>query len=166
MCDLVSVILEIRDFELADEAGIVDLSLRAWAPVFASIRTVLGWEIDDLLVGDWRQHQTSEIRGLLADRRNHVWVAESDGGVVGFVAARCDDERRVGEITMLAVDPPDQRRGVGTKLTQVATDWMRASGMQVAVVETGGDLGHAPARRLYEGAGFTLLPIARYFQAL
>ncbi len=36
----------------------------------------------------------------------------------------------------------------------------------VAMVETGGDSGHAPARRAYEKAGFALLPIARYFENL
>jgi hypothetical protein len=43
---------------------------------------------------------------------------------------------------------------------------MRTSGMDIAVVETGGDSGHAPARAAYETAGFTLLPIARYFRLL
>jgi hypothetical protein len=38
--------------------------------------------------------------------------------------------------------------------------------MDIAVVETGGDPGHAPARAAYEVAGFTLLPIARYFRLL
>jgi hypothetical protein len=38
--------------------------------------------------------------------------------------------------------------------------------MGVAMVETGGDPGHAPARRAYEKAGFALLPIARYFKNL
>jgi hypothetical protein len=38
--------------------------------------------------------------------------------------------------------------------------------MTVAMVETGGDLDHARARRVYEQANYTLLPIARYFRAL
>jgi len=38
--------------------------------------------------------------------------------------------------------------------------------MRVAMVETGGDPGHAAARRTYEKAGFTLVPIARYFKNL
>jgi hypothetical protein len=38
--------------------------------------------------------------------------------------------------------------------------------MNVAMVETGGDPGHAPSRRSHEKAGFTLLPIGRYFKAL
>ncbi len=43
---------------------------------------------------------------------------------------------------------------------------MRRCGMDIAVVETGGDPGHAPARALYGEVGFTLLPIARYFRLL
>jgi hypothetical protein len=43
---------------------------------------------------------------------------------------------------------------------------MKASGMSVAMVETGGDPGHAPARHTYEKAGFKVLPIARYFKKL
>jgi len=35
-----------------------------------------------------------------------------------------------------------------------------------ALVETGGDPGHAPARALYGDVGFTPLPIARYFRLL
>jgi hypothetical protein len=38
--------------------------------------------------------------------------------------------------------------------------------MDIAVVETGGDPGHAPARALYESAGFALLRVARYFRLL
>jgi hypothetical protein len=38
--------------------------------------------------------------------------------------------------------------------------------MTVAMVETGGDPGHAAARRTYEKAGYILLPIARYFKSL
>jgi hypothetical protein len=39
--------------------------------------------------------------------------------------------------------------------------------MRVAMVETGGDHGHAPARRhVYKQAGYQLLPVARYFRNL
>ncbi len=67
---------------------------------------------------------------------------------------------------MLAVDPAAQDRGIGTALTEIATDWLRTSRMRVAMIDAGGDPGHAPARRLYEQADYTLLPVARYFKAL
>ena len=72
----------------------------------------------------------------------------------------------MGEISMLAVDPDHQGRGIGTALTGFALDRLKDAEMTVAMVETGGDPGHAPARRVYEKAGYTLLPIARYFKNL
>lgn len=67
---------------------------------------------------------------------------------------------------MLAVDPTFQNTGIGTDLTTFALKWIGDAGVTVAMVESGVDSGHAPARRTYEKAGFTLLPIARYFKAL
>lgn len=43
---------------------------------------------------------------------------------------------------------------------------MRDSGVRLAVVVTGGDPGHGPARRTYEKAGFTGLPLVRYYARL
>ena len=47
-----------------------------------------------------------------------------------------------------------------------ALDWIRTSGIGVAMVGTGGDPGHAPARRAYEKAGMKFVPMARYFMKL
>jgi GNAT superfamily N-acetyltransferase len=69
----------------------------------------------------------------------------------------------MGVIDIIGVDPAYQRRGISSRLTKVAIDHMRREGMDIAVVETGGDPGHEPARAAYEEAGFTLLPIRRYF---
>jgi hypothetical protein len=38
--------------------------------------------------------------------------------------------------------------------------------MRVAMIGTGGDPGHAPARRTYDKAHYTVIPLARYFKAL
>jgi len=38
--------------------------------------------------------------------------------------------------------------------------------MALAMVETGADPGHAPARQTYEQAGFNELPVSRYFKKL
>lgn len=84
----------------------------------------------------------------------------------GFVAVQLDHEASIGQIYMIAVDPNYQRDGVAARLTESALDWIRQAGMAVAMVETGGDAGHAPARQLYEHTGFTQLPLARYFKKL
>jgi ribosomal protein S18 acetylase RimI-like enzyme len=71
-----------------------------------------------------------------------------------------------GEVDLLAVHPDYQNRGIGTELNTFALDKMRESGVRLAVVATGGDPGHAPARRSYEKAGYTPLPLVRYYKDL
>jgi len=71
-----------------------------------------------------------------------------------------------GEVVLLAVHPEFQKRGIATQLNEAALDAMKAVGAKLAIVETGGDDGHAPARRAYEKAGYTGLPIVRYFKDL
>jgi GNAT superfamily N-acetyltransferase len=156
----------IRGYGPDDEESVVALSLRAWAPVFASLEQVLGSDISVRLHGSWRPYQECAVREILTDPDVHVWVAAAGGAVAGFVAVALNQERLIGEISMLAVDPDDQDQGTGTALTEFATAWLRDAGMRVAMVDTGGDAGHAPARRVYEKAGYTPLPVARYFRAL
>ena len=62
--------------------------------------------------------------------------------------------------------PEFQKRGIATLLNRAALDEMKAAGVKLAVAETGGDDGHAPARRAYEKAGYTGLPLVRYFKDL
>lgn len=157
----------IRRFEQQDEDAVIDLSLRAWAPVFASLADILGDSgIYAQLHPDWRADQHRAVQDTCRSEHTTIWVAETDTVTAGFVAVQLDHEASIGEIYMIAVHPDCQRSGVGARLTEVALDWIRQSGMAVAMVETGGDAGHAPARELYEQAGFTQLPIARYFKKL
>lgn len=157
----------IREFNQADESQVIDLSLRAWAPVHESMERVMGQEIFDRLHdGGWRRIQEEDVRATLTDEQAKVWVAEVGGRVAGFVSAVLGRQSQLGVVSMLAVDPDHQNRGIGTALTETATHWLRESGMRVAMVETGGDPGHAPGRRAYEKAGYTLMPVARYFKAL
>jgi hypothetical protein len=51
-------------------------------------------------------------------------------------------------------------------LIAFALDRLRADGVRLAVVGTDGDPGHLPARRAYEKAGFTSLPLVRYYMEL
>ena len=150
-----------------DVGAIVELSLRAWAPVFASIEQAFhGSGVFEQLHPDWHDTQRRAVLDVCTDDAMQVWVAEFDGAVAGLAAATLSDEEPLGEIHMIAVDPAHQRRGVGIALTTHATDWIRQQGMTVALIGTGGDPGHAPARRLYERAGYVPLPVVKYFKRL
>lgn len=160
--------MEVRELTAGDVDAVAALSLRAWAPVFDSLRVVLG-AVFTAMHPDWRADQERAVREACATDGMRVWVAvstEAGGEIAGFAAARLDDAESMGELYMVAVDPAHQRAGVGALLTTHALAWMKDNGMRLAMVETGGDPGHAPARRTYERAGFTPLPTVRYFREL
>lgn len=157
--------MQIRKYEPADVEAVVGLSLRAWAPVFVSIEQAMDPEVFFDFYPDWRVEQRKAVENACADPNAHVWVSEQDGKVRGFVAVYLRTPT-FGEIYMVAVDPEVQQRGLGVALTQHAVDWMREQGVSVAMVETGADPGHAPARRTYEKSGFRPLPSVRYFKKL
>ncbi len=157
----------IRSLEPADVSAVLDLSLLAWEPVFASFRRVLGPRIYDVIYPDWRKTQREGVAKVCEDTEHyHTGVAMVDGAVASFITYVLDKDQRTGEVWFLAVHPDYQRRGIGTELNRWALAQMKAAGMVLAVVGTGGDEGHAPARRSYEKAGYIPLPLMRYYQYL
>jgi ribosomal protein S18 acetylase RimI-like enzyme len=147
-----------------DVDAIVDLSLRAWEPVFASFLDLLGPRLFGRFYPEWKSQQATDVRAALA--ANLTWVGVCDGAVAGFVNVIMKTDDLSGEIYMIAVDPTYQRRGVAGTLTNLALDEMRARGLTLATVGTGADPGHAPARRTYEAAGFTPWPSVLYVRML
>ncbi len=158
--------LHIRPVCDDDVEDLVQLSLLAWEPVFPSFRRILGPGIYGLIWPNWRIGQARAVEAICADGKKSVWVAELDGLVVSFLAYELHEETKTGEVQLLAVHPEYQNRGIGTELNRFALAKMKESGMQMAKVETGGDPSHAPARRCYEKAGYTGLPLVRYFKEL
>lgn len=159
--------LTIRPVREADIADVVEFSLLAWEPVFHSFERLLGHEIYSLVWPEWRTSQREAIEALCqTGGRSIVYVAELDGRVVGFVAYELNVQDKTGEVIMLAVHPDYQDGGIGTTLNTFALTKMAESGIRLARVETGGDPGHAPARRSYEKAGYSPLPVVRYFKEL
>jgi len=117
-------------------------------------------------------HHFETIAVLVRDRyqRDAVVTGLAQQGIegrpVGWVCTRLHPEDRMGEVYIVVVDPDYQRRGIGRALMNHSMERARAAGMAMVMVETGGDLGHAPARATYEGLGFQRWPVARYFKDL
>ena len=161
--------IEIRPYEESDLETIVEFSLRAWEPVFESLRQVLGDAIFDRLhQPDWRAAQAEAVRSsCVATDERAVFVAVADERPVGFAAVALNAfHERMGVVDIIAVDPQYQRRGIARQLMDRSVDHMRARGMDIAAVGTGGDTGHGPARALYEALGYTALPGVRYLKLL
>jgi ribosomal protein S18 acetylase RimI-like enzyme len=158
--------MQITSYDASHVDAVVRLSLRAWSPVFDSLKAELEPSVWQQFYPDgWRVSQEKSVRDTCANADMKTWVAVEAGTVVGFVVVRFHDGK-LGEIYMIAVDPGYQRRGIAMAMTDFAVDRMQEAGMEIAMVETGGDPGHAPARAAYEKAKFRALPLARYFRKL
>ena len=146
---------------------VIRLSLRAWTPVFDSMQKSLNADVYRAFYTDnWRVSQQEAVEDVCAAEDTNVWVAIDTDSTVGFVAVKLHSENSMGEVYMVAVDPDFQGHGIGAALIEFALDWMKDAGMSIAMVETGDDPGHAPARHTYEKVGFELWPVARYFKKL
>lgn len=156
----------IRPQQADDIVAVVALSLRAWQPVFESMGRVLGPRLNRIVYPDWAAGQARAVEEVCRDEGIKVWVAEIGTQPVGFVAVAFHDDPRSAEIDMIAVDPDQQCRGIGSALLAFALDRISAAGIHLAHLGTGGDPGHAAARHTYEKAGFTALPLVHYYKEL
>lgn len=147
----------IRAYAPADLPALHAIRTAAFAPVFASFRDIVGPDIAALGLSTAEQEQ-GELLDAIAkpDSCHTIAVAEIDATPVGFVSWKPDISPGIGEITLNAVHPDHGGKGIGTALYEHALAALKSAGMQLATVGTGGDPSHAPARRAYEKAGFSV----------
>lgn len=159
--------IEIRPFDASWRQALLDLSIRAWEPVFPLVEDeVPGFVFESFYPTGWRDRQLRDLAEVLDGEPGNVDVAFDGSGIAGWICTRLHPEDDMGEIYVLAVDPGSQRRGVGRALMEHGFSRIRAAGMRMVMVETGDDAGHAPGRAAYEAIGFERWPVARYFKDL
>lgn len=147
----------IRAYAPSDLPTLHAIRAAAFAPVFASFRSIVGPDIAALGLATAEQEQADLLDAIAKSDSGHALaVAETDGAIAGFVSWKPNIAPGVGEITLNAVHPDRGGGGIGTALYEHALAALKAAGMQLATVGTGGDPSHAPARRAYEKAGFSV----------
>ena len=147
--------LVIRPARAADAARLQAIRKAAFAPVFASFRSILGDDIYDMAQAREDEAQENLLASLLAGEPGwDVYAAIVGDDVVGFVSVQLNHETKVGEIGLNAVDPSHAGKGIGTAMYNFSVARMKEAGMRVATVATGGDPSHAAALRAYQKAGF------------
>ncbi len=130
----------------------------AFRPVFAAFEEGYGPDLFRQLRPDWEVSQGDYIESACLDPEKETWVHEVDGEPAGLLVL-VEAHPGVGQIELLVVAPEAQGGGIGGGLNAFALDRLREWGMVHAIVGTGDDPGHAPARRSYEKVGFRPLPI-------
>ena len=85
-----------------------------------------------------------------ANNTTPCWVAENDGRLAGFLAARkLADEM---EILNLAVVPESRRQGIAGQLLRAAMKWAAAEGIAKVYLEVRAS--NAAAKAFYQSRGF------------
>jgi GNAT superfamily N-acetyltransferase len=157
----------IRQFRDEDFDSVLEITLSAFRPIHESFRRILGRRIFRLVYPDWRASYRRYLKSLChgKDRKN-ILVIETGGVVVGFISFFLNSKKRSGELGLNAILPGYQSKGLGSRMYGHVLCTMKKKGIRVVDVHTGGDESHAVARRAYEKAGFTALPLVRYYKAL
>lgn len=157
--------VKIIPFEHKYLPALIELSLKAWAPVFESIKAALEPAVYQTFYPEgWQPIKQKLIEDSCQDNAILTWLAIQKDHVCGFVSLKLTEE--MGEIYLIGVHPDYQKQGIASLLGEFALQQMRKKGIPIAMVETGGDHGHRPARQTYEKLGFKELPISRYFLKL
>lgn len=157
----------IRPATQADFPELVQMTWLSFEPIFASFKQVMGEEIYNFVFPDWKKTQQTTVETYFANpEKYHSWVAEIEGALTGLLVLVFDETTKTGEVEFLMVHPDYQRQGIGVSLNNFALNKMQENRMELVVVGTGGDDGHAAARRAYEKAGYTALLAVRYYKKL
>ena len=159
---------QIREALPEDLWRALEIAKHAWKRIHDSALEIMGEAMHAVLCANWEDRKAEAVMGQWERHPEWFRVVESEGGgVVAFLTFRVDAERSLGTILNNAVAPEMQGRGIGTAMYRYALNFFREEGMAYASVGTGLDEGHAPARRAYEKAGFTIAqPHVTYYQIL
>lgn len=141
------------------------IAVAAWTKIHESYKECIGEKMHDDIFKDWENDKINSVRAGLLSGMGYVALAENE--VAGFISYRVEKDKAVGEILANAVDEKFRGLGIGGKMYEFVLSEMKREGVKYAVVNTGLDEGHAPARRAYEKIGFKKnLPSVKYYMEL
>ncbi len=159
--------MKILPYDKSYRDQVIALTLDAWRPVFPKTKAdVPLFVYENFWPQGWEIRQETDVGAHIDSNPGEVWLAMENDVLLGFVGAAIHPEDRMGEVTIIAVSPDHQQRGIGKALLAFAESYIKDKGMKMVMVETVGDSGHEPARKAYESQGYVQWPVARYFKEL
>ena len=144
----------IRQCQAEDLPRLFEIAKTAWEKIFDYLEDSFGKELYNTVSPDCRNSKTPALKKHFAAHPEWLYVAERNNKIVGFICFNINKTNRTGSIGDNAVDPTCGEKGVGQEMYKAVLDTFRREGCLAAMVTTGSDPAHAPARRAYERAGF------------
>ena len=155
-----------KDFPQIDELTII-----CYSAIFESFVEMVGKEIYEEMYHKpdlpWPKSKTIQNHNLFAEHPDWLWVLEEQDLIFGFVSFKLKPEKNYGIFDNNGVLPAYTGQGWGKFMYRQVLKLFRSTGLRFALVETGLDDAHIPARRAYEGVGFDHQDlITMYYQDL
>lgn len=155
----VSLIKEVslRRATVADAEAIAAVRVESWQTTYHGM--IPDTYLDQMRIEDSFLHWKQILEALpAAGDRVCVYVAESEGHIIGFASGMLLPEPKLGmraELTAIYLRPAWQRSGIGRRLLQKVARTLQAQGADNLLVWV--ISGNAIARNFYEDLGATLL---------
>ena len=143
---------EIRSFRPHDWPGIEEITRLIWSIGVDCARQ----QRYGFMVGgkSWADRKAASLKAEIDANPADWYVMVSADRVIGFCSLSADASTGIGEIGHNGMHPDFQCRGYGSRQIRFMLDELRRRGMKIAELRTCLNEGHAPARRMYERAGF------------
>jgi ribosomal protein S18 acetylase RimI-like enzyme len=142
--------VSLRLYRPADLEGIKQLTLASFSGV--TIEENLEAALGTFNGHDWRWRKARHIDEDVAANPAGIFIAESQGRMVGYITTRVDREAGKGRIPNLAVTSEFRGQGLGRQLIEHALEYFRTQGLGFAVIET---MAQNPVgQHLYPACGF------------
>lgn len=138
----------VRPAGVSDAAAIARVHVETWRTAYRGLLP------DDFLDSLSEAAYADRWSRLLGADSSRVYVAEEDGGVVGFASGgreRAGEVGFAGELYAIYVLATAQRRGHGRQLVKAVVDGLREAGLTDMIVWVLRD--NPVARRFYESLG-------------
>ncbi|PYV22992.1 MAG: hypothetical protein DMG24_15200 [Acidobacteria bacterium] len=119
------------------------------------------YQIDQACFPPGVSYSREELAGFIGHRGSKTWVAEAEGGIVGFLVAG-REPRQVGHIITIDVVERWRRLGIGRALMHAVEQWAERQGLRLIYLETAA--GNTTAQKFYAGLGYERFKkVERYY---
>lgn len=149
--------INLRRATVADAEAIAAVRIASWLATYRGM--IPDAYLDEMKLEDSITHWRTILEALpTAGERICVFVAESEGQVIGFASGMLLPEPKLGmnaELTAVYLRPAWQRSGIGRRMVQKVARTLQAQGSNSLLVWVIAD--NAIARNFYEELGGALL---------